>query len=135
MGSLLMRRPLPDRRRNWTQRVTIGGQQLYLTVGEYPEGTPGEIFVDAAKQGTFLRGIMGALARMVSIALQCGSGVDVVVHALKGMTYPPNGVVKGTPVIQEVTSVTDWIAAELEARYGEGSEARQIEEQGRTKVS
>ena len=113
-----MRKPMPNRRRNWTQRVTIGGQAVYLCVGEYPDGGPGEVFLDASKQGTFLRGILDALARMISISLQCGAGIDVVVHSLKGLKYPPNGTVEGTTTIQEVDSVTDWIAAELEARYG-----------------
>lgn len=113
-----MRRFLPARRRNWTQSVTVGGQRVYLCVGEYEDGRPGEIFVDVSKQGTFLRGVMGALARMVSIALQCGAEVGIVAHALRGLHYPPNGPVVGSSVVKECDSVTDWIAAELGARYG-----------------
>jgi ribonucleoside-diphosphate reductase alpha chain len=112
-----MREALPERRRSWTQRVRIDGQVVYLCVGEYADGRPGEIFVDVSKQGTFLRGVMGALGRMVSISLQCGSGVEAVVKALRGLDYPPNGRVEGSAVVGECLSVTDWIAAELEARY------------------
>lgn len=117
MGSLLMREKLPARRHSWTQKVRIDGQSIHITVGEYEDGRPGEIFIDVSKQGTFLRGVMGSLARMVSIALQCGSGVEVVVHALRGLDYPPKGRVEGSSVVTECLSVTDWIASELEGVY------------------
>lgn len=115
--TLTMREVLPDRRRSWTQSVRIDGQRVYLCVGEYDDGRPGEIFVDVAKQGTFLRGVMGSLARMVSVALQCGADVTIVVHALRGIEYPPKGRVEGSTTVDECLSVTDWIASELEARY------------------
>ena len=123
-----MREPLPDRRRSWTQRVRIGGQTVYLNVGEYADGRPGEIFVDVSRQGTFLRGVMGSLARMISLALQNGSGVDAIVKSLRGLDYPPDGPVEGSPNVTNCVSVTDWIASELEARYlreanGEGEAA------------
>ena len=117
MGTLSMREILPDRRHSWTQHVHIGGQSVYLCVGEYPDGRPGEIFVDMSRQGTLLRGVMGSLARMVSIALQCGSGVEVIIHALRGLDYQPAGVVEGSLAVVECSSVTDWIASELEAHY------------------
>ena len=120
MGTLtrfIMRDPLPDRRRSWTQRVCIEGQTIYLCVGEYDDGRPGEIFLDASKQGTFLRGVLGSLARMVSIALQCGAEIGVIIHALRGLDYPPAGPVEGSADVKECLSVTDWIASELEARY------------------
>lgn len=117
MGTLVARQYLPERRRSWTQKVRIDGQTVYLSVGEYSDGRPGEIFVDVSKQGTFLRGVMGALARMVSIALQCGADVGVIVHALRGLDYPPSGPVEGSASVSMCASVTDWIAAELEARY------------------
>ena len=117
MRSLQMREILPPRRRTWTQHVHIDGQTVYLCVGEYDDGRPGEIFVDVSKQGTFLRGVMTSLARMVSISLQCGADISVVVHALKGSDYPPAGPVNGSCDVKECLSVTDWIARELEAVY------------------
>lgn len=117
MGALLMREPLPARRRNWTQHVYIGGQSVYLTVGEYTDGRPGEIFLDISRQGTLLRGIMGTLARSVSIALQFGASVETVAAMLREIDYPPNGPVTGSDAVQECISVTDWAARELEARY------------------
>ena len=117
MGTLLMRERLPDRRHNWTQRVRIDGHSIYLCVGEYDDGRPGELFVDVSREGTFLRGVMGSLARMASIALQCGSGIEAVIHALRGLDYPPSGAVEGSDAVIQCDSVTDWIAQELEARY------------------
>lgn len=113
----MAREALPARRRNWTQRVRIAGQTVYLCVGEYADGRPGELFVDVAKQGTFLRGVMGALARSLSISLQCGAGVETIIYSLRGLDYPPAGKVEGSSHVQECSSVTDWIASELEARY------------------
>ena len=117
MGTLTMRQPLPERRHSWTQKVRIAGQTVHMGVGEYPDGRPGEIFIDVSKQGTFLRGVMGALARMVSIALQCGADVSVIIHALKGLDYPPRGPVEGSDTVTECSSVTDWVASELKAAY------------------
>jgi ribonucleoside-diphosphate reductase alpha chain len=112
-----MRQAMPERRHSWTQKVRIDGQAVYMTVGEYADGRPGEIFIDVSKQGTFLRGVMEALARTVSIALQCGADVSVIVHALKGLDYPPNGRVEGSSAVDTCSSVTDWVASELKSVY------------------
>lgn len=117
MKAKLMRETLPDRRRSWTKEVRIEGQVVFLGVGEYDDGRPGEIFVDVAKAGTFIRGVMGTLARTASIALQHGAGVEVVIASLIGGNYPPNGMVIGSDVCTECKSVTDWIAKELAHYY------------------
>lgn len=117
MGSLTMRELLPDRRNSWTQKVRIGDQTVYLTVGEYADGRPGEIFIDVSKSGTFVRGMLSTLARTVSIALQCGANLDMVVYMLREHNFPPNGPVQGSRDVKECLSVTDWIASELEAYY------------------
>ena len=112
-----MRERLPDRRPSWVQSVKIDGQRFYLTVGEYEDGRPAEIFIDAYKYGTFARGNLDALARMTSLALQCQTPLPDVINSLKGLNYPPNGIVSGSPFISGATSVTDWIARELEYAY------------------
>lgn len=116
-GILTMRKPLPDRRKSFTQKVRIDGQVCYLTVGMYEDGTPGEIFVDIAKGGTFVRGIMGTCARAVSIALQSGADLSTILHMLRGHDYPPHGEVIGSPYVTHCVSVMDWVAAELEAQF------------------
>lgn len=112
----MTRVPLPDRRVHWTRKVRIEGSGFFLTVGEYDDGRPGEIWIEAHKTGTFARGILDALARMTSIALQCGCPVTEIIKALRGMHFPPNGEVKGSP-FKEATSIADWIAQELEYAY------------------
>ena len=115
-----MRKPLPDRRHSWTQKAHIGGQTLYVGFGEYEDRSLGEIFIDASKQGTFLRGVLGALARSISLALQCGATADELANALRGLDFPPNGPVIGSPVVSKASSLVDWIAAEVDAVYGAG---------------
>ncbi len=117
----IMRELLPDRRRSWTQEVIIGGQDICLTVGEYDDGRPGEIWIEVAKEGTFTRGIMSILSRSISISLQCGADLDAICHSLRGIDYPPDGPVMPvngcTSKVTECYSVTDWVASELEDRY------------------
>lgn len=116
-GLAMARESMPDRRRSWTQHVRIEGQSCYLTVGEYPDGRPGEIFLDVAKCGSFVRGALGDLARAVSVALQLGVGVERAAYMLRGADYSPRGPVSGSPNVQHCESVTDWVASELEAAY------------------
>lgn len=117
-----MRKIMPERRRCITSKVKIEGHTFYLTCGEYADGSLGEIFIDANKQGTFTNGILGALARMTSVALQHGTPVNAVCDALQGLNFPPKGRVQGTEVVDEVTSVVDWIACELRTIYVKQSE-------------
>lgn len=112
-----MRKPLPARRRSWTQKVKIAGQTFYLNCGEYEDGTLGEVFIDAHKEGTFARGILSALARMISIALQCWAPVADVVKAMRHLNFPPQGEVVGSPTVSKALSLCDWIALELEGVY------------------
>lgn len=108
---------LPARRKSWTQKVRIGGQTLHLTVGEYPDGRPGEVFLNVSKTGSFNRGVMETLAMNISKALQTGVPVEEVVKANRGLDFPPNGAVEGSAFVREATSVPDWVAQELEAAY------------------
>jgi hypothetical protein len=117
-----MRERLPGRRNSWIQKVRIGepGSQhtYYCSFGEYTDGRLGEIFIDTAKDGSFARGVIGALARMASIALQCQAPIEEVVHSLRDLDFPPNGKVTGEYTqVKECTSVMDWVAQEIELAY------------------
>lgn len=114
----MTRTKLPDRRALWTQKVIIGGQTFYLSVGEYENRRVGEIWLTVSKHGTFTRGIADTLARLTSIALQNDTPIAEVVNALRNLNFPPNGqvIAEGSPVTQ-CTSVPDWIAQELAAVY------------------
>lgn len=118
MRFLKMREPLPERRSSWTQEVVIGGHTLQIGFGEYEDGRLGEVFIDISHEGTFLRGVLGTLARTISISLQHGASVEMVAHALEGIDYPPCGQVEGSPNVTECSSITDYIAKEILANYG-----------------
>lgn len=114
------RERLPHRRRSVTQKVKIADvngvpQTFYLSCGYYDDGRLGEIFLEAHKEGTFARGVLSTLARVVSIALQCGAEPAALAGAMRHMNFPPSGPVEGTPTTEHCTSVADWIAQELVA--------------------
>lgn len=111
------RERLPDRRLSWTQKVRIDNHSFFLTCGEYPDGRLGEVFLESSKEGTFSRGVLSALARMVSIALQSGVSVAEIVHSLKHLNFPPNGAVEGSANVVGCCSVADWISQEIAAAY------------------
>ena len=71
-----LRRRLPDERRAITHHFSIAGQEGYLTVGVYDDGSPGEIFVRMAKEGSTISGLMDSIATVVSLALQHGVPLD-----------------------------------------------------------
>ncbi len=114
---MVQRELLPSRRRNWTQTVKIENQRFYLCVGSYADGRIGEVFVDAHKMGTFSRGVLDALARMTSLALQMGASTKEVVSLLSGLSFPPCGQVTGSPYVTEASSVADWMAQEISCAY------------------
>lgn len=116
----MTREILPDRRKSWIQKVKIDGQTFYLDVGEYPDGRPGEIFLDVSKYGSFTRGMCDAFARMTSLAIQQNVPMEKIIRMMTSLNFPPNGQVIGSPVCSETTSVPSWIAAELGAVYMSG---------------
>jgi len=67
-----VRRRLPDERRSITHHFSIAGQEGYLTVGVYEDGSPGEIFITMSKEGSTISGLMDSFATVVSLALQYG---------------------------------------------------------------
>lgn len=110
------RKTLPSRRRQWTQKAKIGGQTVYLCCGEHADHALGEVFLDASKTGTFVRGILGALGRVISLAIQCGTPVEEVVKVMRDLDFPPNGDAIGSDA-GAVKSVVDWAAREIEHEY------------------
>ncbi len=115
----MTREPLPHRRASWTLKVRIGvpAQTFFLSCGEYPDGRPGEIWLEASKEGTFTRGIIGSLARMASLALQNGVPVAEVVLALRGLNFSPHGPVEGSAAVTHCSSLADFVAQEIAAVY------------------
>ncbi len=111
-----VRRRLPDERRAITHHFSIAGQEGYLTVGVYEDGSPGEIFVRMAKEGSTVSGLMDAFATVVSLALQHGVPLGVLCRKLSHMRFEPSGW-SGNPKIGYAKSLMDYIARWLELKF------------------
>jgi len=110
------RRKLPVERNSITHKFNIGGHEGYITVGMYEDGTPGEIFIKMAKEGSTLSGIMDGFALSVSIALQYGVPLKALVDKFMNTRFEPSGYT-GHPAIPYAKSVLDYIARWLGGRF------------------
>lgn len=110
---------LPDTRMSVTHKLCVGSVEAYMTVGHYPDGRPGEVFVEVAKQGSTVGGLMDAWATMVSIALQYGVPPDVIAEKFRGGRFEPAGITHN-PEIPFATSLTDYIARWIGLEYVPG---------------
>src|SRR4051794_32763071 len=84
-----IRRRLPDERRAITHHFSIGGQKGYLTVGLYEDGSPGEIFIRMAKEGSTISGLMDSFATVVSLALQHGVPLGLLCAKFSHTRFEP----------------------------------------------
>lgn len=109
-------RPLPRRRKSMTYKFNIADLKGYVTVGEYEDGTPGEIFISVSKQGSTLRGLMDALSVSVSHGLQYGVPLKAFVKAMMSTSYAPSGITDD-PDVRTASSITDYIARRLAIDY------------------
>jgi ribonucleoside-diphosphate reductase alpha chain len=111
------RKHLPQRRKGYTQKATIGGHKIYLRTGEYEDGALGEIFIDMHKEGAAFRSMMNNFAMAISIGLQYGVPLEEFVDAFTFTRFDPSGVVEGNETIKMATSVLDYIFRELAVSY------------------
>lgn len=111
------REALPNRRRQQTTKVKIGGQQsLYLHCGSYPDGRLGEIFIDTARIGSFTRGVLEGFAAAISIGLQYGTPIQAYVDFYKTSEFAPNGITDD-PDLAETSSILDYIFRRIEQDF------------------
>ncbi len=103
-----VRRKLPDERKALTHKFDIGGHEGYLTVGLYEDGTPGELFVTMAKEGSTISGLMDAFATQTSYALQFGVPLKFMVDKFSHMRFEPSGFTKNKE-IPIAKSIVDYI--------------------------
>lgn len=103
-----VRRRLPDERKAITHKFSIAGHEGYLTVGLYEDGTPGEIFITMSKEGSTISGLMDAFATSISLALQYGVPLKVLVDKFSHMRFEPSGFTnnKDIPIAK---SICDYI--------------------------
>ncbi|MDP1616431.1 ribonucleotide reductase [Phenylobacterium sp.] len=111
------RRKLPDRRKGYIQKASVGGHKVYLHTGEYDEGELGEIFIDMHKEGAAFRSLMNNFAIAVSIGLQYGVPLDEFVEAFVFTRFEPAGPVTGNDSVRSATSILDYVFRELGVSY------------------
>ena len=111
------RRRLPQRRKGYTQKATVGGHKIYLRTGEYDDGGLGEVFLDMHKEGASFRSLMNNFAIAISIGLQYGVPLDEFVDAYTFTRFEPSGRVDGNEAIKMATSVLDYVFRELAISY------------------
>jgi ribonucleotide reductase alpha subunit len=111
---------LPRERQSVTRKVNLAGQEFYVTVGMYPDGKPGEVFITMGQGGTFASGMADAFAKVLSNALQYGVPVSNVVRQLRHMRFAPDGFT-GDPDYPTASSVVDFIAQWLDKTFPDGN--------------
>jgi ribonucleoside-diphosphate reductase alpha chain len=107
-GELGRRRRLPDERPSITHKFSIAGHEGYITVGMYEDGQPGEIFIVMSKEGSVVSGLMDSFATAISLGLQYGVPLRVMVDKFSHTRFEPSGMTNN-PRIRFAKSVTDYI--------------------------
>ena len=108
---------MPDRRKGYIQKSTIGEHKVYLHTGEYDDGKIGEIFIDTNKEGELVKALMNNFAIAVSLGLQYGVPLEEFVEAFIGTKFEPSGKINGNDRILSATSILDYIFRELAISY------------------
>jgi ribonucleoside-diphosphate reductase alpha chain len=111
-----VRRKLPDERESITHKFSIGGHEGYITVGKYEDGSPGEIFITMAKEGSTISGLMDSFATMTSLALQHGVPLPLLVDKFTHTRFEPSGFTKN-PEIPMAKSIMDYIFKWLATKF------------------
>ena len=102
------RRKLPDERHSITHKFDIAGHEGYITVGLFDDGTPGEIFLVMAKEGSTISGFADAFAQAISYALQYGVPLQALVDKFSHARFEPSGMTKN-PEVRFAKSIVDYI--------------------------
>ena len=118
------RHRLPDTRRAVTHKFDIAGHEGYITVGLYEDGTPGELFITMAKEGSTIGGLMDTIGTLVSLAFQYGVPIETLVRKFSHQRFEPSGFTKN-PDIPIAKSITDylfrWLACQFIPGYREAN--------------
>lgn len=121
-----VRRRLSKQRTSITRKVVIGKHKMFLTVGLYDDGKPGELFIIMNQQGSFAAGMADSFAKMVSIGLQYGVPIETIVSQLRHMRFQPMGFT-GDSDITSTSSISDFIAQWFDKMFlGDGLKAMRL---------
>ncbi len=119
-GTRPFRKRMPDTRQSLTHKFEIAGHEGYLTVGIYEDGTPGELFITMAKEGSTVGGIMDAFGTAISLCLQYGVPVTELCHKFAHSRFEPSGFTKN-PDIPMAKSIVDYIFRWLNLTFPDGT--------------
>jgi len=123
------RQRLPHTRRSLTHKFNIQGHEGYVTVGFYPDGRPGEVFITMAKEGSTIGGLMDVLGTSISIGLQYGVPLEVFVNKFAHSRFEPAGFTQN-PDIPIAKSVADyifrWLGMEFIPGYREANAPQRL---------
>jgi len=111
-----IRRKLPSERNAMTHKFNIGGHEGYITVGMYDDGQPGEIFLVMAKEGSSISGLMDSFATAISLALQYGVPLKVLIDKFSHVRFEPSGHT-GNQQIPFAKSIVDYIFRWLASKF------------------
>jgi ribonucleoside-diphosphate reductase alpha chain len=111
-----VRRKLPDERQSLTHKFSIGGHEGYITVGMFEDGTPGEVFISMAKEGSTISGLMDSFATSISYALQYGVPLKFFVDKFSHVRFEPSGWT-GNPQVPYAKSIMDYIFRWMGAKF------------------
>jgi hypothetical protein len=116
MAHKKFRNKLPDERASITHKFCVAGHEGYITVGLYPDGRPGEVFITMSKMGSTISGLLDAFAVQTSIALQYNVPLDVMTGKFKHLRFEPAGITPN-PAIRNASSVIDYLFKWLEMKF------------------
>ncbi len=116
-GQIGNRFKMPDRRKGYIQKASIGEHKVYLHTGEYNDGKIGEIFIDTNKEGELVKALMNNFAIAISLGLQYGVPLDEYVDAFIDTKFEPSGKVDGNDRILSASSILDYVFRELAISY------------------
>ena len=116
-----VRHRLPGERASVTHKFGLAGHEGYITVGLYPNGSPGEIFIRMAKEGSTVSGLMDSFATAISISLQHGVPLRVLCEKFAHTRFEPSGWT-GNPEIGYAKSIMDYIFRWIQMRFLSGTQ-------------
>ncbi|MBT5926396.1 MAG: vitamin B12-dependent ribonucleotide reductase [Verrucomicrobia bacterium] len=114
-----LRRRLPETRKAVTHKFDIAGHEGYLTVGLFEDGSPGELFITMAKEGSTIGGLMDSVATLTSMALQYGVPLDALVRKFSHQRFEPSGFTKN-PNIRNCSSIPDYVFRWMSQTFAPG---------------
>jgi ribonucleoside-diphosphate reductase alpha chain len=126
----MARRRLPDEREAVTHKFSIAGHEGYITVGKFEDGTPGEVFITMSKEGSTVSGLMDSFATAISLSLQYGVPLKVLINKFSHSRYEPSGITNN-PDVRFAKSITDYIFRWMALKFlpaGERGAAEQHDE-------